>query len=100
MHDREIRVTGNILGAEQHGNVAAVGLVLYAQLLEEAANEKRGLHHAAPPPAEVAVDLSLSTATPDDYVPSPARKLETYRRIAKLPSLDELVALRADLRDR
>ena len=100
MHDLEIRGAGNILGAEQHGHVAAVGFELYAQLLEEAVQEQRGLRPHAPPPAEVVVELSLSTSIPDEYVPSRARKLETYRHIAELRTLEDLSALRDELRDR
>jgi len=100
MHDLEIRGAGNILGAEQHGHVAAVGFELYAQLLEEAVQEQRGLRPHAPMPAEVVVDLALSTAIPDEYVPSRARKLETYRQIAELRTLEDLIALRDELRDR
>ncbi|HKW78871.1 MAG TPA: transcription-repair coupling factor, partial [Candidatus Limnocylindria bacterium] len=99
MHDLEIRGAGNILGAEQHGHVAAVGFELYTQMLEEAVNEQRGAPRAAALP-DVVVDLALSTAIPDDYVPSRQRKLELYRRIAELRSLDELGALRDELRDR
>jgi len=99
MHDLEIRGAGNILGAEQHGHVAAIGFELYTQMLEEAVNEERGAPRAAELP-DVVVDLALSTAIPDDYVPSRQRKLELYRRIAELRSLDELAALREELRDR
>jgi len=99
MHDLEIRGAGNILGAEQHGHVAAVGFELYTQLLEEAVNEQRGAPRAAALP-EITVDLALSTAIPDDYVPSRQRKLELYRRIAELAVLDDLVGLREELRDR
>jgi transcription-repair coupling factor (superfamily II helicase) len=99
MHDLEIRGAGNILGAEQHGHVAAVGFELYAQLLEEAVNEQRGAPKAEALP-EVTVDLALSTAIPDEYVPSRQRKLELYRRIAELRSLDDLASLRDELRDR
>jgi len=100
MHDLEIRGAGNILGAEQHGHDAAVGFELYAQLLEEAVNEQRGLRPLAPAASDVVVDLALSTAIPDDYIPARARKLEMYRRIAELRELDELVALRGELQDR
>src|SRR5881392_490066 len=100
MHDLEIRGAGNILGAEQHGHVAGVGFELYAQLLEEAVNEQRGLRPLAPAASDVVVDLALSTAIPDLYVPARARKLELYRRIAELRELDELVALRGELQDR
>jgi len=99
MQDLEIRGAGNILGAEQHGHVAAVGFELYTQLLQESIEELRGAPKAAELP-EVVVDLALSTAIPDDYIPSRQRKLETYRRIAELRELDDLVALREELRDR
>ncbi len=99
MQDLEIRGAGNILGAEQHGNVAAVGFELYTQLLQESIEELRGAPKAAEIP-EIVVDLALSTAIPDEYVPSRQRKLETYRRIAELRELDDLVALREELRDR
>ena len=99
MQDLEIRGAGNILGAEQHGHVTAVGFELYTQLLQESIEELRGAPRAAQLP-EVTVDLALSTAIPDDYVPSRQRKLETYRRIAELRELDDLVALREELRDR
>jgi transcription-repair coupling factor (superfamily II helicase) len=99
MHDLEIRGAGNILGAEQHGHVAAVGFELYTQMLEEAVNEQRGAPRQATLP-DVVVDLALSTAIPDDYVPSRQRKLELYRRIAELRSLDDLSSLRDELRDR
>jgi transcription-repair coupling factor (superfamily II helicase) len=100
MHDLEIRGAGNILGAEQHGHVAAVGFELYAQLLEEAVQEQRGMRPHVPIASEVVVELSLSTAIPDEYVPSRARKLETYRTIAELRTLEDLSALRDELRDR
>src|SRR5256886_14362030 len=100
MHDLEIRGAGNILGAEQHGHVTAVGFELYTQLLEETVNEQRGAPRAAPALPEITVDLALSTAIPDDYIPSRQRKLETYRRIAQLAELADLAALRDELRDR
>src|SRR5207244_659670 len=99
MHDLEIRGAGNILGAEQHGHVAAVGFELYTQMLEEAVNSERGAPKEATLP-EVVVDLALSTAIPDDYVPSRQRKLELYRRIAELATLDDLGGLREEPRDR
>ncbi len=100
MHDLEIRGAGNILGAEQHGHVAAVGFELYAQLLEEAVNEQRGTKPLAAAVSETVVDLSLATAIPDEYIPARARKLEMYRRLAELSDLDDLGALRDELKDR
>src|SRR5256885_17127051 len=96
MHDLEIRGAGDILGAEQPGHPAAVGFEFYAQLLEEAVNEQRGLRPLAPAASDVVVDLALSTAIPDEYIPARARKLEMYRRMAELRDLDEPAALRGE----
>src|SRR5207302_10133725 len=100
MSDLEIRGAGNILGAEQHGHVAAVGFELYAQLLEEAVNEQRGAPRAAPALPEITVDLALSPAIPDDYIPSRQRKPEPYRRIAGLAAVAALPARGGALGDR
>src|SRR5437867_6910104 len=99
MHDLEIRGAGNILGAEQHGHVAAVGFELYTQVLEEAVNEQRGARRAAAAPG-ITIALPLSTAIPDDYVPSRQRKRQLYRRIAGMSDLARLTGLREELRDR
>src|SRR5207237_7196031 len=77
MSDLEIRGAGNILGAEQHGHVTAVGFELYTQLLEEAVKEQRGAPRAGAALPEITVDLALSTAIPDDYIPSRQRTLDT-----------------------
>src|SRR5207253_2263506 len=71
MHDLEIRGAGNILGAEQHGHVTAVGFELYAQLLEEAVNEQRGLRPLAAS-SQVVVEPPLPTAIPAEYAPARA----------------------------
>ena len=101
MHDLEIRGAGNLLGVEQHGNIAAVGFELYTQLLQEAIEELKGEpveRRADLPP--VTIDLALPTAIPDTYVPSRVRKLELYRRIAGVREPEELQELAAELRDR
>ena len=101
MHDLEIRGAGNLLGVEQHGNIAAVGFELYTQLLQEAIEELKGepVEKRGDLPA-VTIDLALPTAIPDAYVPSRVRKLELYRRIAGVREVDELRDLAAELRDR
>ncbi len=101
MRDLEIRGAGNILGAEQHGHIATVGFELYTQLLQEAIEELKGgevVRREERP--QVTIDLALPTAIPDAYVPSRARKLELYRRLASIVTVDELRALTAELRDR
>jgi len=98
MRDLEIRGAGNILGAEQHGHIAAVGFDLYARLLEEAVREARG--DGTPAPVETTVELPVEAYIPADYVPDMDQKVEIYKRIVALSSLDDLNELAGELMDR
>jgi transcription-repair coupling factor (superfamily II helicase) len=99
LSDLEIRGAGNILGAEQHGFMAAVGFELYTRLLAEAVDAARG-HRQPPEPAPVRLELPGSAYLPDDYVRDAGAKLEAYRRFAQVRTDADADALRADLRDR
>ncbi len=98
MRDLEIRGCGNILGAEQHGHIAAVGYDTYAQLIAEAAAELKGepIRRRVLPLFEVAVDAFI----PEDYVPSETQKITLYKRIAGIQSTDEVEEMEAELADR
>jgi transcription-repair coupling factor (superfamily II helicase) len=101
--DLEIRGAGNILGAEQHGHIAAVGFDLYTRLLAEAVEEQKAILEEREPrisrPAAI-VDLPIDAYLPDDYVAGEPQKLEFYRRLARVRTGEELEAARADLADR
>ena len=99
LSDLEIRGAGNILGAEQHGFMAAVGFEMYTRLLAEAVDMLRG-RRPPPEPAAVRLDLPGSAYLPDDYIASSGAKLEAYRRFAAIRSEADAEALNADLRDR
>lgn len=99
LSDLEIRGAGNILGAEQHGFMAAVGFELYTRMLAEAVEAGRG-RAIAPEPAGVRLDLPGSAYLPDDFIADAGAKLEAYRRFAAIHSEADVEALRAELRDR
>jgi transcription-repair coupling factor (superfamily II helicase) len=99
LSDLEIRGAGNILGAEQHGHMAAVGFELYTRLLADAVDRLRG-RPRPPEPAPVRLDLPGSAYLPDGYVADSGAKLEAYRRFAQARSEADADALRADLQDR
>src|SRR5438309_1234163 len=98
MRDLEIRGAGNLLGAQQHGHIAAVGYDLYSKLLAEAVRELAGHSTAAPvdPVISVAVEGFLS----DEYVPEVNQRLALYKRLAGATSEAEVADLRAELADR
>jgi transcription-repair coupling factor (superfamily II helicase) len=103
LSDLEIRGAGNILGAEQHGHVAAVGFDLYARLLAEAVEEQKAEFERRPAVVErpgAVVDLPVDAHLPDLYVPDTAQKLELYRRLGRVRTAGELAAFRQELSDR
>jgi transcription-repair coupling factor (superfamily II helicase) len=99
LSDLEIRGAGNILGAEQHGHMEAVGFELYTRLLAEAVDALRGRVVAAEP-GPVRLDLPGSAYLPDAYVGDAGAKLEVYRRFAAVRTDADAAALRDELRDR
>jgi transcription-repair coupling factor (superfamily II helicase) len=98
LRDLEIRGAGNLLGAEQHGHIAAVGYDLYSKLLAEAVRELRG--ETTAPTVEPVVSVNAEGFLPDDYVPEVNQRLALYKRLAGAPSDAAVADLRAELLDR
>ena len=98
MRDLEIRGAGNLLGAEQHGHIAAVGFDTYLRLLGEAVAEMKG--DAVPEEKEVRIDLPVKAFIPSDWVGQEALRLELYRKIGTARDHSELDQVRAEAEDR
>jgi len=98
MRDLEIRGAGNIIGAQQHGQMAAVGFDLYCQMLKEAVQELRGekIEEKVEPSIELQVDAFL----PDVYVHDRQVKSALYQRMAVLKDEEGLSELLDELIDR
>ncbi len=97
-HDLELRGAGDLLGARQAGQIAAIGFELYTELLEETVKELQGQVHEARIDPEVR--LGLSAYLPEGYVADPNQRLVLYRRMAAAIDEDELYAAGDELRDR
>ena len=98
MRDLEIRGAGNLLGHDQSGPVAAVGYDLYVQLVAEAVADAKGF--VAPDVATVTLDVPGEAHLPKEYVAADDARLEAYRRLAGVSSVEELEDLRAEWVDR
>ena len=98
MRDLEIRGAGNLLGAEQHGHIAAVGFETYCQLLQEAVSEMKG--EPLPEEREIRVDLPVKAFIPPQWVGQESLRLELYRRMANAPDHTTLAAIREETVDR
>jgi transcription-repair coupling factor (superfamily II helicase) len=98
MRDMEIRGVGNLLGAEQSGQMDAIGFDLYIEMLEEAIKEIRG--QEIPQVDDTQIDLSLTAFIPADYIPDLDQKMSAYRAVASASSRQELTQIAADWNDR
>ena len=89
MRDLEIRGAGNLLGEEQHGEIAAVGLELYNHLLADAVTSLQG-KPLLESPAQVTVTLPVAAFLPAEYVSDERLRLRCYQELAACVSESEL----------
>ncbi|MGK7872581.1 MAG: transcription-repair coupling factor [Xenococcaceae cyanobacterium] len=96
--DMEIRGVGNLLGAEQSGQMEAIGFELYMDMLQEEIKEIQG--QEIPKVDETRVDLNLTAFIPANYIPDLEQKMDAYRAVAAAGSKKELNQIVAEWSDR
>lgn len=98
MRDLELRGAGNLLGAQQHGHMNAVGYDLYCKMLNEAVKEAKGIHTMED--FETSVDLNVDAYIPDSYISNEFQKLDIYKRIAGIEIQQDYDDMLEELLDR
>lgn len=100
MRDLEIRGAGNLLGREQHGNIASVGFAMYCHMLEEAIQKAQNGTVETEKQPETVMDIHVDAFIDTDYISNGGQKIEMYQRMALLGTEEELTALEKELVDR
>ncbi len=107
MRDLEIRGAGNLLGAAQSGQIHAVGLELYGQLLDEAVSELMAgnggdvTQEPESGPVELPrIELPVAAGIPESYIPHTPTRLALYQRLARARDRNDVPGFREEMRDR
>lgn len=98
MRDLSIRGAGNLLGKQQHGFIDSVGFDLYSQMLNEAVARKRG--HTKTEKTNSELNLEIDAYLPADYITDERQKVELYKRIRQIDSVENYQEVRSELIDR
>ncbi|MDP4144514.1 MAG: transcription-repair coupling factor [Bacillota bacterium] len=98
MKDLEIRGAGNMMGSAQHGHMAAIGYDLYCRMLEDTIRIVRG--EIEKEPIETTVEIKVDAYIPESYIEDETQKIEIYKKIASIDSLEEMMDVQEELEDR
>jgi transcription-repair coupling factor (superfamily II helicase) len=100
-HDLDIRGAGNLLGSEQSGHIREIGVALYQKMLAEAV---QSLKHDKSAPVDVdfspQISVGLPVMLPASYIPELDVRMQLYHRMGEIRTLEEVNAMRSELKDR
>jgi transcription-repair coupling factor (superfamily II helicase) len=95
--DLEIRGAGNFLGSQQHGCMEAIGFDYYMHLLEQTVKEQKGEQTDE---VKSEINLKVNIRIPDDYLPQTNLRLNLYKRISSVETIEDLDNIRKEIIDR
>jgi len=97
-HDLELRGAGDLLGKDQSGHLAAIGVDLYFELLEETMRELRGEEKRVE--IEPEISMKISASFPNDYLPDITERIQIYRRLSGVETEEGISEIESEIRDR
>lgn len=99
MQDLSIRGAGNVLGSQQHGFIDSVGYDMYTKMLSDAIAQKQGKQTVVAK-TDATIELGIEAYLPSDYIADQQQKIELYKRIRQMDSIEQFRELQSDLIDR
>jgi len=97
-HDLEIRGAGDLLGKDQSGHLAAVGVDMYFELLEESMRDLRGQTKKVE--IEPEISMKIAASFPPDYLPDVSERVLLYRRLSSVEHEESIADIETEIRDR
>ncbi|CAM2859424.1 transcription-repair coupling factor [Hathewaya histolytica] len=98
MRDLEIRGAGNMMGSSQHGHMSSVGYDLYCRMLEDTISKIKG--DIEKEEIETTIEIKIDAYIPSGYIKDETQKIEVYKKIASISSMDELMDIQEEIEDR
>jgi transcription-repair coupling factor (superfamily II helicase) len=110
MRDMDIRGAGNMLGGEQSGFIAEIGLEVYQKILDEAVRElkqtdfkdlyKDELERTNDYVRDCAIETDLEMLIPNQYVSNTTERMLLYRELNDIKDEEGLAKFEEQLHDR
>ena len=100
MRDLSLRGAGDILGKEQAGFVATIGIDLFLEMLNDEMNKLKGIEAINKPTSDVQTLLEIETTVDETVASEEELKIEIHQKINKIKSLEDLNRVKEELTDR